>query len=120
MRIGAASGLLFGAIVVATSAQAQQWTVVGPGDDRCQAWTVARTVPITNDNLRDNAARVNWVAGYLSSEAWYGHRDLLRGVGSADIIAWLDRHCAAHPVHRIRQAADAFAFTLTRSRQPMS
>jgi hypothetical protein len=100
-------------VSLCASAQAQsKWIVVGHGHDKCAAWNVARMPPMSGRDAAATVGRVNWVAGYLSSEAWYRHKDMLSGVDSDDILTWLDGYCAANFDHRIQQAADAYANAL--------
>lgn len=92
------AAMICAATLLVAPAAAGAQTVMGAGALRCVRWVEDRK----GDDYFPTA---QWVLGYLSRADRAYRRDLLHPVRSTDVVAWLDRYCAAHPDDDVETAA---------------
>ena len=78
------------------------YTTYGPGGGSCGKWLIED----------DRSFNLSWVLGFVSGVGWSGGRTL-KETDVAGIEAFIDKHCAAHPVDNIASAAAALVRELT-------
>lgn len=88
-----------------------------------------RGSPTCNEWLSDakldqgaNAWRVTadhfWLLGYLSGLSVAMGIDILKETDNDVLYQWMDRYCAAHIFRSLNEAADEYARTVIKQRQP--
>lgn len=55
-----------------------------------------------------------WIVGYLSAVAVTTRKDVLRGIDTASIDAWMDAYCQANPLDDLSVAMDVLYRELVR------
>ena len=99
-------------LAVAVVVPAHASTILGHGAASCGAWTA--------DELDQGVTWVGdkaWLAGYLSAYSTYRRpteADVPADLDSDARNAWVSAYCAAHPLDRIHEAADALINELKR------
>jgi hypothetical protein len=91
------------AFVVNGSAEAQTYSVVGPGVSSCGTWTADQS------NATAYQIDLSWVLGFLAGIAYASLDNPLHGLDANAVADWIDNYCQAHPLEHIIDAADALA-----------
>jgi hypothetical protein len=89
-----------------TQTAAQEQAVLGQGNVSCDAWLSER-----RDNNSQASSRTAWILGYVTAFNQYGSKpagDVSAGMGTGEIVAWIDDHCSQHPDDNLYRASAAF------------
>jgi len=98
----AACSLLFPTAPIA----AQEQAVLGQGNVSCDAWLNDR-----RENSAQASGRIAWILGYITAFNQYGSKpagDVSAGMGTDEIMVWIDDHCGRHSDDNIYKASAAF------------
>ena len=101
--------LLFGAcwlLFPITQVAAQEQAVLGQGNVSCNAWLSDR-----HDNKAQASGRIAWILGYVTAFNQHGSKpagDVSAGMGTDEIMVWIDDHCSQHPDENLYRASAAF------------
>jgi hypothetical protein len=105
--------LLTVAFAIAFPLSAEAYLLLGERGSSCGTWTAARKTS------RDYFPMAAWVLGYLAGIASSTGEDLMRGIDSAAVDAWVDKYCAEHPLNKVSDAANVLADELiARQKRP--
>lgn len=89
-----------------TQIVAQEQAVLGQGNVLCEAWLGDR-----RDDDAQTSSRIAWVLGYVTAFNQYGSKpagDVSAGMGTDEIMVWIDDHCSQHPDDNLYRASAAF------------
>ena len=89
-----------------TQIAAQEKAVLGQGNVSCDAWLSDR-----RDNNAQASSRIAWVLGYVTAFNQYESKpsgDVSAGMGTDEIMVWVDDHCSQHPDDNLYRASAAF------------
>lgn len=82
-------------------------TVLGGGS--CGQWISDR-----KSNKMMSATKEFWLLGYISGLAAATDKDVLKGMDSNSMEAWIDNYCGNNPLDRFVNAADALFIELVK------
>ena len=101
------AGLLLATVLglcATPEASADTGIIIGAGLDSCGIWTAER-----RDRSFTAGHYTQWVVGYLSGAASWGHDlDPMKGLDAQAVWSWMDNYCQEHPLATIVEAATAF------------
>src|SRR5262249_13123962 len=91
-------------------------TVRGEGYATCSVWLREHAAKSERQHVQDS-----WILGYVNGAASTldipGIDDISDGVRNADLAAWVDGYCGAHPEEPLIRAADELMRELARRSQ---
>lgn len=95
--------VLFGFMLIAGRALAEEHTALWGFDATCGTWVKERQTPSSTKALQLQA----WLLGYLSGLAASGAypRDVLRRSNPDGATGWIDNYCREHPLEGLPYAA---------------
>ena len=97
-------------------ATAKTITVRGEGFASCAVWLREHTARSGRQPVQDS-----WVLGYVNAAAGMldiaGVDDVSASLRNADLVAWIDDFCGAHPEEPLIRAADELMRELARRAQ---
>jgi hypothetical protein len=89
--------------------QADAGTITFAANISCGTWTAYRR-STTLDETLGRAKSEGFVVGFLSGlNALKNVPEILSGLDEGALYAWMDNHCAAHPLEAIPEAATILA-----------
>jgi len=112
--------LLLATFVATAPVQAGTIVLLGPGNQKCSEWNLARTPPISQADLHEQHRRLDWILGYLGGSAQWRDHKLLTSVTPDDVERMVNLYCIANPDATVYWAADAVADVLVAARTPVS
>lgn len=112
--------LSLAALLAIAPTKAGTIVLLGPGNQKCATWNLARTPPVSGTDIHEQHRRLDWALGYLGGSAHWRDRKLLTGVTPDDVERMINVYCAANPDASIYWAADAVAEVLAAARTPIS
>jgi len=89
-----------------TQIAAQEQAVLGQGNVSCKAWLNER-----RGNDAQVSSRTAWILGYVTAFNQYESKpagDVSAGMGTDEIVAWIDDHCSQHPDDNLYRASATF------------
>lgn len=89
-----------------TQIAAQEQAVLGQGNVSCDAWLSDR-----RDNSAQASGRIAWIVGYITAFNQYGSKptgDVSAGLGTDEIMVWIDDHCGQQPDDNLYRASASF------------
>jgi hypothetical protein len=92
---------LLAVALLAGSAQAADYNLIGAGVALCDTWTASR-------HDHQATAYEQWVLGFLSGVGSAGRSNPLRGQDANAVWSWVDGYCQQYPFQAISDAALAF------------